>query len=130
LPPGWEAYAAARARGLTQLAAYAAAGYSATNKQGAKRMDERDCVRARVKVFAAIEARLPEAGAGQTVIALTRAAAVGQSQGGNACLREVRLTLLAAQRLHALIGPSTVAQAPQPPPGLTDEAWMAQFGKG
>jgi hypothetical protein len=124
-----ETFARGRAAGLSRQAAFRAAGYARSGK-GAAKLEARPSVQARIKELEALAPRLVESGLLATAIALADAARRGREEGGQAALREVRLTLLAANHLQGLNAQSQAAQAPKPPPprDLTDEEWMARHG--
>jgi hypothetical protein len=125
LRPQWEAFAAARARGLEPGAAYLAAGY-ARHSGGQAGLEAREEIQARIKELTALELRTTGAGLSATIIALMRDAAPAQDKDvARACLREIRLTLLAASQLHALTDPPAPLSRPVE---LTDEEWVEKFG--
>ncbi len=123
-----EAFARGRAAGLSRDAAFRAAGYVRSGK-GAARLEARPSVQARIKELEALAPRLRESTLLATAIALAEAARRGREMGGQAALREVRLTLLMAHHIQALHAKAQVVAAPPPPPhrDLTDEEWMAKY---
>lgn len=96
----YEAFAQARASGALLEDAYEDAGF-APDRGHASRLAAREEVAARIAEIKAELADLDGASTRNVIAALLRAAEGGRALEGPAALKEVRLALLDAQRLHA-----------------------------
>lgn len=100
--PRHEAFAQARAKGALLNDAYEDAGF-APDRAHASRLAGRDEVAARIAEIKAEQADMDAASPHNVIAALLRVAKNGQTQEGPAALKEARLALLDAQRLHGEI---------------------------
>jgi len=94
-----EAFAQARARGAVLNDAYEDAGF-APDRGHASRLAARDDVAERIAEIKAEQADMDGACAGRVIAALLRLAEGGKALEGPGALKEARLALLGAQRLH------------------------------
>ena len=100
--PRHEAFAQARAKGALLNDAYEDAGF-APDRAHASRLAGRDEVAARIAEIKAERADADMGSRPKVIASLLQVAERGQSQDGPAALKEARLALLDAQRLHAEI---------------------------
>lgn len=140
--PGHEAFARARARGMTQVAAYQAAGYR-PNRSSASDLARQPEVKARIAWLDRRERALAAAAPEATLTGLLAIVDAGRRASGAACASETRLTLRAARELHLQLHPPAQAVIGdpagraseaepqvvfQPIETLDPEAWKAKYG--
>jgi len=124
---GWEAFAQGYARGLSQKAAYVAAGYSAGSNSAPTRLFKRDCVKERIAELVAQHERLREASLEETILAMLVLATKGNLETA-AGAKEARTARLEAHRLRSQLTARREAEAWTPPREMTEAEWEAKYG--
>ncbi len=123
-----EIFAHARARGMTQAAAYEQAGYRESRGAGC-RLNKIPGVAARITELAAEMLKIGDCRLETTIIALLQLARRTDLQTTAAGAREARLARLEAWRLGDLLAARSPATADRPPPPpMTEAEWDAKYG--
>jgi hypothetical protein len=125
--PRQEAFAHAKARGLSARAAAREAGYARDGENGSK-VARRPHVAARVVELAAENAELERAGLAPTIIELARLARLGEKLKTPAAVREARLARVEAHQLYERLRPALdpVAEA-RKWDELSNDEWLLLY---
>lgn len=124
---GWEAFAQACARGLSQKKAYVAAGYSEKSSGGPSGVYNHEAVKVRIAELEARNKSLRGANIEETILALLDLAAKTNTDAA-AGAKEARAARLEAHRLNALLAAKREAESWTPPREMTEAEWTAKYG--
>jgi phage terminase small subunit len=123
-----EVFAQARARGMTQAAAYEHAGFRESRGAGSRLAND-PVIAARITELAAELKEIGDCRLEATIIALLALARRSDLQETAAGAREARLARLEAWRLGDLLAARFPATADRPPPPpMTEAEWDAKYG--
>ncbi len=124
--PGWEAYAQARARGLTLADAWRAGGQR-RSRVARGRVDTRPEMHNRLDELRLERAALRKAQMEETIAALVAMAESADLKTG-AGIKEARAARLEAHRLSAVLTQRHEAEAWEPPRPMSEAEWEAKYG--
>jgi hypothetical protein len=128
--PRHEHFTQGLARGLTQVAAYAAAGYRPSSN-GASRLAKQKAVIARIGELKLQRERVRQSGLAETIAALTILAERCAELTSAAAITEARLIRLEANRLGKALAIEEAEAALEPDPldeDISQAEWLRRYG--